>query len=86
MSLSNKNIFKEFEEKSGVISLTIKSSNKNEAGELILEFSEKPLHLKKWIIKDAFGDITTVLIQNAKYNKELSHLLFFPDDFPEPIN
>ena len=86
MSLSNKNILKEFEEKSGVISLTIKSSNKNEAGELILEFSEKPLHLKKWIIKDAFGDITTVLIQNAKYNKELSHLLFFPDDFPEPIN
>jgi hypothetical protein len=49
-----------------------------------LEFSEKPLHLKKWIIKDAFGNITTVLIQNAKYNKKLSHLLFFPDDFQEP--
>ena len=71
---------------SGIISFTIKSSNNNDAGELILEFSEKPLHLKKWIIKDAFGDITTVLIQNAKYNKKLSHLLFFPDDFAEPIN
>ena len=84
MSLSNKNIVKQFEEKSGVISLIIKSSNNNEAGELVLEFSKKPLHLKKWIIKDAFDEITTVLIQNAKYNKKLSHLLFFPDQFPEP--
>jgi len=86
MSLSNKNIKTEIQNISGIISFTIKSSNNNDAGELILEFSEKPLHLKKWIIKDAFGDITTVLIQNAKYNKKLSHLLFFPDDFAEPIN
>ena len=86
MNLPNKNIKKEIENKSGIISLTMKSSNNNQGGELILEFSEKPFHLKKWIIKDAFGDITTVLIQNAKYNKKLSHLLFFPDDFPEPSN
>ena len=86
MSLSNKNIKTDIQNRSGIISFTIKSSNNNEAGELILEFSEKPLHLKKWIIKNAFGDITTVLVQNAKYNKKLSHLLFFPDDFPEPIH
>jgi hypothetical protein len=46
-------------------------------------FINKPLHLKKWIIKEAFGVITTVLIQNAKYNKKLSHLLSFPDDLLE---
>ena len=86
MSLSNKTIKTEIQNKSGVISFTIKSSNNNEGGELILEFSENPLHLKKWIIKDAFGNITTVLIQNAKYNKKLSHLLFFPNDFPDPTN
>jgi len=86
MSLSNKNIKTDIQNRSGIISFTIKSSNNNEAGELTLEFSEKPLHLKKWIIKNAFGDITTVLVQNAKYNKKLSHLLFFPDDFPEPIH
>ena len=82
----NKTIKAEFENKLGIISLTIKSSNNEQAGQLILEFSEKPLNLKRWIIKDNFGDITTVLIQNAKYNKKLSHLLFFPDDFPEPTN
>ena len=86
INLSNKTIKTEFQNKSGIISLTIKSSNNEQAGQLTLEFSEKPLHLKKWIIKDSFGDVTTVLIQNAKYNKKLSHLLFFPDDFPEPIN
>ncbi len=84
--LSNKNIQTEFENKSGIISLTVKSSNNQQAGQLILEFSEQPFNLKKWIIKDNFGDITTVLIQNAKYNKNLSHLLFFPEDFPDEIN
>ena len=86
INLSNKAIKTEFKNKSGIISLTIKSINNEQAGQLILEFSEKPFNLKKWIIKDNFGDVTTVLIQNAKYNKKLSHLLFFPDDFPELTN
>jgi outer membrane lipoprotein-sorting protein len=86
INLSNKTLYTEFKNQSGIVSLTIKDSKNNQAGELILEFSEKPLNLKKWIIKDIFGEVTTVLIQNAKYNKQLSHLLFFPDDFPEPIN
>jgi len=86
IDLSNKTVNIEFKIDSGIVSLTIKSSNNKQAGELILEFSERPLNLKKWIIKDIFGESTTVLIQNAKYNKQLSHLLFFPDEFPEPIN
>ena len=86
INLSNKTIKTELENKSGIISLTIKSLKNEQAGQLILEFSEQPFSLKKWIIKDNFGDVTTVLIQNAKYNKKLSHLLFFPDDFPEPTN
>ena len=86
MNSVNKDVKLDFHKNSGIISLKITSINNEQAGELVLEFSEKPLNLKKWIIKDAFGDITTVFIQNARYNNELSHLLFFPDDFPEPIN
>jgi len=86
INLSNKTIKTEFENNSGIISLTVKSSNNEQAGQLTLEFLENPFSLKKWIIKDSFGDITTVLIQNAKYNKNLSHLLFFPEDFPDEIN
>ena len=86
MNLSHENLKTELKNKSGVISLTIKSSDNVQAGELILEFSEKPFNLKKWIIRDTFGNVTTVLVQNAKYNKKLSHLLFFPDDFPQDAN
>jgi len=83
ISLSNNTLKTYLKKESGIVSLTIKGSNNDEAGELTLEFSEKPFNLKKWTIKNIFGEITTVLIQNVKYNKKLSHLLFFPDDFPE---
>ena len=88
--LENKLIFKnenfktEYSLASGIITLKIESQNKDIAESLIMEFSEKPFSLKKWIISDTFGEKTTVLIQNAKYNNNLSHLLFFPIDFPEP--
>ena len=72
--------------KSGIISLKITRSENNNAEGLTLEFSENPFNLKKWIIEDTFGESTTVLIQKAIYNESLSHLLFFPDDFPEPNN
>ena len=68
------------------MSLKLKSQNTDKKESLVLEFSENPFSLKKWIIQDSLGEITTVLIQNAKYNNKLSHVLFFPDTFPEPNN
>ena len=84
--LNNQNIKTEFSNEAGIISLKLKSQNNNNQESLILEFSENPFSLKKWVIKDSFGENTTVLIQNAKYNNKLSHLLFFPIEFAEPIN
>ena len=86
LNFDNKFLRTNINTKSGVISLKITSPENNKAEGLILEFSEKPFSLKKWIIKDTFGEITTVLIQKAKYNNKLSHLLFFPDNFPEQDN
>lgn len=86
-SILNSKEFKiEVKKNSGIISLKINSLNNDTSVGLILEFTEKPLTLKKWIIKDAFNENTTVLIQDAIYNNKLSHLLFFPDDFPETKN
>jgi len=82
--LKNKNFKIEYSIDTGIITLKIKSIKKDKPEALIIEFSEKPFNLKKWIISDIFGEKTTVLIQNAKYNNKLSHLLFFPIDFPEP--
>ena len=82
--LKNENFITEYSLSSGIITFKIKSQKKDTPESLIMEFSEKPFSLKKWIISDTFGEKTTVLIQNAKYNNNLSHLLFFPIDFPEP--
>ena len=86
LNLKNADFKSDFSIDSGIIKLKIKSQNKDKLEGLILEFSEKPFNLKKWTILDTFGESTTVLIQNAKYNVKLSHLLFFPLDFPEPID
>ena len=84
--LSNQNIKAKYSTEAGIISLKIKSKNNDKQESLVLEFSENPFSLKKWIIKDSLGENTTVLIQNAKYNNKLSHVLFFPENFPEPNN
>ena len=84
--LNNQNIKTEFSNESGIISLKLKSQNNDNQESLILEFSENPFSLKKWVIQDSLGENTTVLIQNARYNNKLSHLLFFPENFPEPSN
>ena len=82
--LKNENFKTDYSLSSGIITFKIKSQKKDTPEGLIMEFSEKPFSLKKWIISDTFGEKTTVLIQNAKYNNKLSYLLFFPIDFPEP--
>ena len=84
--LNTQNIKTEYNIEAGVISLKLKSQNNDNHESLVLEFSENPFSLKKWVIQDSLGENTTVLIQNAKYNSKLSHLLFFPIDFPEPTN
>ncbi len=84
--LNNQNIKTEYIIEAGIISLKLKNQNNDNQESLVLEFSENPFSLKKWVIQDSLGENTTVLIQNAKYNKKLSHLLFFPADFPDPTN
>lgn len=84
--LNNENFITDYDISAGIISLKIKSKKTNNQESIVLEFLENPFSLKKWIIQDSFGENTTVLIQNAKYNNKLSHLLFFPIDFPEPDN
>ena len=86
INFNNKDLIVDLEKILGIIVLKIKLAKNKQAGELILEFSEKPFLLKKWIIRDIVGDETTVLIQNAKYNQKLPFTIFFPDDFPEPNN
>ena len=86
INFNNKKIILNFKQELGIISLKVQIAENEKIGELMMEFSEEPLMLKKWIIKDIVGDETTVLIQNTKLNRDLPFILFFPEDFPEPNN
>ena len=84
INFNNNKIILDLKKSLGIISLKVQLAENVKAGELILEFSDNPFILKKWIIKDIIGDETTVLIQNTKFGHKLPFELFFPEDFPEP--
>ena len=84
INFDNKDLIVDLQKTLGIITLKIKLAKNTQAGELLLEFSDKPFILKKWIIRDIVGDETTVLIQNTRYNQKLPFTIFFPDVFPEP--
>ena len=84
INFDNKDLIVNLNKTLGIITLKIKLARNTKAGELLLEFSEKPFILKKWTIRDIVGDKTTVLIQNTRYNQKLPFTIFFPDVFPEP--
>ena len=84
INFDNKELIVDLQKTLGIITLKIKLAKNTQAGELLLEFSDKPFILKKWIIRDIVGDETTVLIQNTRYNQKLPFTIFFPDVFPEP--
>lgn len=84
INFNNKDLIVDLKKTLGIITLKIKLAENTQAGELLLEFSDNPFVLKKWIVKDIVGDETTVLIQNARYNQKLPFTIFFQDDFPEP--
>ena len=84
ITFNNNKIILNLRKSLGIISLKVQLAENVKAGELILEFSDNPFILKKWIIKDIIGDETTVLIQNTKLGHKLPFELFFPEDFPEP--
>jgi len=84
ITFNNNKIILNLRKSLGIISLKVQLAENVKAGELILEFSDNPFILKKWIIKDIIGDETTVLIQNTKFGHTLPFALFFPENFPEP--
>ena len=81
IDFNNKSLDLKIKKESGLIILSIKELNKLDESKLILQFSEKPLNLKKWVIEDEFNNQTNVLLQNLHLGIKRSHLLFFHDEF-----
>ena len=86
VNIKNENLDIRVRKESGLILMRVKDLKKYNQSTLTMEFSEKPIMLKKWIIEDEFKNKTSVLLQNLNIGSKISHLMFFPDDFIQDNN
>ena len=66
----------------GVVYITIEQEDGEAAGKLVMEFSDQPFELRRWVITDANGITTSVLLSNPKKGLTLANKLFVPTDYP----
>jgi len=60
----------------GVLAIEILKVSGEGAGRLILEFSQKPFALRRWIVVDGAGIETSFTLQNTAFDKALENSLF----------
>jgi|CXWL01.1.fsa_nt_gi outer membrane lipoprotein-sorting protein len=70
-----------FEEKTGTIRIGISQKERPTDGQLILEFTDKPLLIRNMVVTDASGQMTTVSLNNANFGAKIDEKLF---DFRDP--
>jgi outer membrane lipoprotein-sorting protein len=60
----------------GTLALTIVDAKEPERGTLTLEFADRPLELRRWLVKDAQGLVTVVALDHVAINPTLDRNLF----------
>lgn len=75
----------EFTQNAGMIRATVVQKKKPAEGSLTLEFSEKPLEIKRMVVVDATGNETRVQLQNAQFGPVIDDKLFIFED-PRGVN
>jgi len=65
----------------GIIIITLEKHSGEAAGKIVLEFTEKPFELRRWLITDANGITTSVLLSEPKKGISLAPKLFVPTDY-----
>ncbi len=65
-----------FLEKNNTIRIGLSQRNKTGDGQLVLEFSDKPLVIRNMIVTDASGQVTTVALNNANFGAKIDQKLF----------
>ena len=74
------------ESKDGVTQVILDQPEGEAAGRIVLEFTEQPFVLRRWLITDANGITTSVLLSNITKGHKLPPRLFVPPDYPENTN
>jgi outer membrane lipoprotein-sorting protein len=70
-----------FEEKTGSIRIGVSQKERPSDGQLVLEFSDKPMLIRNMVVTDASGQVTTVSLNNANFGAKIDAKLF---DFRDP--
>ncbi len=66
----------EISNEAGIIRITISQRDKPDDGKLTLELTDKPLELKRMVVRDAAGGETNVALSDAQFGVELKPELF----------
>ena len=67
----------------GITSIVLTKDTGEGAGQLTLEFTNKPFELRKWSIRDAADVTTTVTLQNMKFGHSYENKFFAKTVYPE---
>lgn len=86
VNLRGKNFVATGESRDGITTITIDQPDGEAAGRLVLEFSEQPFELRRWVVTDANGITTSVLLNNLTKGHDLPARLFVPTEYPENRN
>jgi outer membrane lipoprotein-sorting protein len=65
-----------FDESQGLIKIGLVTKDNPEVGEVTLTFTDKPLELRKWMIRDMQENVTQITLQNTRYGVNLNPDLF----------
>ncbi len=84
--LRDANIATTSEVKDGIVIITLERLSGEAAGKLVLEFAKDPLELRRWLITDANGITTSVLLTEPQKGAVLSPWLFIPTNYPSQNN
>ncbi len=66
----------EFARTPGAVRVTVVRNENPGEGSLTLVFTEPPLTLQQWVVRDAQGLVTTVTLQDARFEMPLKPELF----------
>ena len=67
----------------GLVRVTLDQTSGEAAGRLVLEFTQDPFELRRWLITDSNGITTTVHISNIVKGGDLPNSLFVHTDYPD---
>jgi outer membrane lipoprotein-sorting protein len=86
VKLEREGITTRAESRDGITRIILDQPEGEAAGRIVLEFTEQPFVLRRWLITDANGITTSVLLSNITKGHKLSPRLFVPSDYPENKN